>query len=255
MEWKHSVSLDWMKARQKYLTASEVKNLIPFTKTGRSRKIEQEDYLKVYANKLKELTEADCLSFGAAARGHILEPYAIKMFNEAVGAKFFHWDDAIIHDSINSILAFSPDGLNIPQPNSKIDFGDVFLNSTMTFDEMIEVKCYSAERHLIAKYIDKMNLEERWQIAHAFTTSSYLKQAYLVFFNPSMKDYLIWHRYTRDDLKEEIKVIVNVERNWLDFKTELSSGKLYVPSTFLLTDEPFEDKIIAEIEEQMKLNP
>ena len=36
MEWKHKCDLGWLTERQKYLTASDIKSLIPFTKTSTS---------------------------------------------------------------------------------------------------------------------------------------------------------------------------------------------------------------------------
>ena len=77
MDWKHKCSLDWLRERQRYLTATDVKSLIPVTKTGRPRKITDMERLKVRASKMVTLTEEDCWSYGAAARGHLLEPYAI----------------------------------------------------------------------------------------------------------------------------------------------------------------------------------
>ena len=43
MEWKHKCALAWMQERQKFLTASDVKELLPYTATGRAKKITEED--------------------------------------------------------------------------------------------------------------------------------------------------------------------------------------------------------------------
>ena len=81
MNWEHKCSLEWLLERQKYLTASDIKSLVPVTRTGRPRKVDDEAYFRVLASKLTKLTSEDCWSFGAAARGHILEPYAIDALN------------------------------------------------------------------------------------------------------------------------------------------------------------------------------
>ena len=54
-KWFHKCSLDWLRARQNYLTATDVKELLPVTKTGRKRTITDENY-EVYSAKYDELT-------------------------------------------------------------------------------------------------------------------------------------------------------------------------------------------------------
>lgn len=248
MEWKHKCSLAWLQERQRYLTATDIKSLIPVTKTGRPRKITDMDRLKVLAKKRVILTEEDCWSYGAAARGHLLEPYAIDALNDflidlgAPRQMFFHWDDEVIH-VIGSSLAFSPDGLDIPQLHNPGDY------PTM----MAEVKCYSADKHTTLGHTPKMELEERWQIATAMATLDTIKKAYLVLFNPSMQtDRLYVIEYTRDDLVEEIKMVRTIDADWDVF---LCTGMPLPPDVEVYSKTRKELSIIDELERAQRLNP
>lgn len=221
MQWKHQCSLEWMKARQKYLTASDIYKLLPETKTGRPRKITNEDYLKVYASKLECLDESDTFSTGAAARGHILEPYAVEAANALLHSsgllkddeKFYHWDDVVIHQNIVSkqfLLAFSPDALSIPMINNGKVEQLAYDHNDFNNYQMLEIKSYSSEKHLIKIFSDPMQLEERWQIATAMATDKNINYGYLCFYNPKLfdEDLRIYiHTYSRANLANEIKIV------------------------------------------------
>ena len=254
-KWFHKCDLDWLKARQKCLTATDVKELLPFTKTGRKRTITDEHYLKVLAGKLVNLTEDDCISTGAAARGHILEPYAIDRYNkEDFGSNtyLYHWDDVVITRDLKPYsLAFSPDAMNeimyyeIRRDNKRLWNGS---------DARVigEVKSYSPERHLIAGCTPKDELEERWQIATAMAVCESIEEAYLLFYNPSMHDQLYIVDYDRADLINEIDTILEVEQNWLAWINNLGKlDKHYVVSG----NENEEQAIINGIIKQEEFNP
>ena len=221
-KWFHKVDLDWLKARQKCLTATDVMDLIPFTKTGRKRTITDEHYMKVLARKLANLTEDDCVSTGAAARGHILEPYAIDRYNEEDfgGNEFlWHWDDLIVTRSVHQpfALSFSPDAMSL-DPNSPLLLKDsVYQGIGFDVDAIGEVKCYSPERHMLCGYTEKEDLEERWQVATAMAVLDSIKTAYLLFYNPSMQNQLYIVDYDRSDLYDEIDTILQVEKDWLSW--------------------------------------
>lgn len=214
MNWKHKCSLDWLQERQRYLTASDIKKLLPVTKTGRPRKVDELDYVSVMASKMTELTEEDCWSYGVMARGHLLEPYAVAALNQALlenneSDLLFHWDDKLVSVPGREI-AFSPDAMDVGMENS-----DPAKNVTA----IAEIKSYSPDRHLACGYTPKMQLEERWQIATAMALLNNIDHAWLVFYNPKMKfRKLIVIRYDRDDLVEEIDKVLEVERAWHDFK-------------------------------------
>lgn len=245
MNWKHKCSLDWLKARQGHLTASDVKSLLPVTKTGRPRKVTDEDRLKIYANKLIELTEEDCVSTGAMARGHLLEPYAVAELNIVLhkyNAKFqmYHWDDELVCANGRS-LAFSPDAMDVLQGSNPFKATHI-----------AEVKCYSPQAHLQSMRTVKEQLDERWQIATAMAVSPAIEDAYLVFFNPRMFDckLLITH-YSRKDLADEIDQVLKVEGEWDAFLSTLD----FKASARYHSCNADERVIVSELERMQALNP
>lgn len=211
MDWKHKCDLTWLRARQEYLTASEIRALVPVTKTGRPRKVTELDYMRVYANKCVSLTEEDCWSYGAAARGHLLEPYAIDELNMALGDDgimdhLYWWDDKLVSAGTSKI-AFSPDAMDISMDDDVEDASCI-----------AEVKCYGAERHMVTAYTEKDQIEERWQIATAMALLENISHAYLVLFNPSMDlDSLYYIKFERFELSDEIDMIRDVEKEWTKF--------------------------------------
>lgn len=244
MDWKHEVSLDWLSERQEHITASEIRQLVPFTATGRPKKITDSDYMKIYAKKICKLTREDCLSYGAAARGHLLEPFAIDSASRLPGMpKLYHWDDVLItrpgHD-----IAYSPDALNVP------------MESEEPPTILGEIKSYGAERHLTTANTPKNKLEERWQIATAMAVSPTIETAYLILYNPEVQVadsqvYVI--KYTRDELESEINTIFDVEADWLDFckRDILDGADIFVRGMSQTTIYEIE----KEIEHQQQLNP
>jgi hypothetical protein len=211
MEWVHKCSLSWLKRRQSCLTASDVKQLVPYTATGRPRKITNETYLRVMAHKMVDLTEEDCISYGAAARGHLLEPLAVDALNTVEHHEtYYHWDDKII---IRGELGFSPDAMTIEQTD---DIAKIMTEPKLG---IAEIKCYSDEKHLVTAYTDKKSLEERWQIATAMTVLTNIDHAKLVLFNPRMKfRKLFIIDYDRSELQDEIDVVNKIAADWHDFK-------------------------------------
>lgn len=210
MDWKHKVSINWMRDRQEHITASEIRSLIPLTAGGNTRKVTETEYLKVYSKKVACITEADCWSFGAAARGHILEPYAVQTFNGISGKlpTLYHWDDVLIGNGKKHGLSYSPDALDI-------EMGDTAQPTVLG-----EVKSYGTERHLVTAQTPKEKLEERWQIATAMAVSPTIEEAYLILFNPDVKVtagqvYVV--RFDRASLESEIETVLEVEQKWLDY--------------------------------------
>lgn len=248
MEWKHECSFAWMQERQKFLTASDVKALLPYTATGRAKKITEEDYLKVYAKKAVQLTEADCISRGAAARGHILEPFAIEEYNanrESSMPKLIHWDDIVV-GGLRDHLAYSPDAL------------DVSITAMEKPTMLGEVKCYSPERHLSVARMDKMKCEERWQVATAMAVSPTIRTARLILFNPDMRAKsirLFVKTWDRCELMDEIEKIEEVEKGWLDFIDEIDSGKFRMLNDIDLKFVKNAEEIEKIIEEDHRFDP
>lgn len=216
MYWRHEVNRDWMNARSFYLNASSIKKLAPTTATGRKRNITDEDYLAIYAERLKDHQPDDCTSTGVAARGHILEPYAIDAYNTMKTKDeplLYHWDDIVLH---NNTCGFSPDALDIPQ-RSKISKEAETMYSKPTV--LGEVKCYDASKHILTANTPIDKLEERWQIAMAMHVCPTIEQAKLILFNPSMMHSyrLIIRTINKDDLKDELDAIAEIETKWTMF--------------------------------------
>ena len=250
MKWEHKCSLDWLRARQRYLTASDIKALLPITKTGRPRKVTDQDRLRILANKQVVLTEEDCWSSGAAARGHILEPFAVREFNEYAkyyyNEEYYWWDDKLV-SCPDRCIAFSPDAMDVP-----MDDPDAADN----VKQILEVKSYNPERFLLTASMDKADLEERWQIATAMALLPNISGATLELYNPSMRSGQIrWFRFSRLELVKEIEMILKVEEDWKDFcsYSDLALGVFkdsYTEETALS-----ESQIIEAIEERQRLNP
>lgn len=252
MKWEHKCSLDWLRKRQGYLTASDIKSLLPVTKTGRKREVGDLEYLKVMASKMVVLNEEDCMSYGAMARGHILEPYAIdalnKMLVEMQGEKdhemFFWWDDKLVTQP-NRCIAFSPDAMDVPMSDNP-----------EAPSAIAEVKSYDAAHHLMVAYTPKDQIEERWQIATAMALCPQIDHAYLVLFNPKMKyrkTFVI--RFDRSELEDEIAMILEVERNWQEFREAGALSKHSPNGAVFSHHGGSEDSIIAEVEQRQRLNP
>ena len=115
-----------------------------------------------------------------------------------------------------------------------------------------EVKSYSPERHMIAGYTPKDELEERWQIATAMAVCESIEEAYLLFYNPSMRNQLYIVDYDRADLADEIETVLEVEKKWLAWIANL--GKL--DKHYLVTGRVDEEEdIIRGIMKREELNP
>lgn len=244
-----------MRTRQNFLTATDVKELLPYTATGRPRKIGDEQYLKVYGRKLKEIYPDDCISTGMAARGHLLEPYAIGKLNEVSPFEFYWWDDFVVGTHTNG-LAFSPDAMTVPMPEKISTSRDAFCRCkdiSVHPYHIAEVKSYSSERHYLCGNTDPHKLEERWQIATAMATDVNIFSGTIVFFNPSVVNYMFYHTYNRSDLDDEIQDVLGVLDSWLDWKARHLASSTFAMSNLFAS--PFEDKIIANIEEAERLNP
>lgn len=253
--WRHKCSLEWLKERQRYLTASDVKNLLPVTKTGRKRDVSDLEYLKVMSSKMVNLTEEDCWSYGAAARGHLLEPYAVDTLNQVLvemqgedeHETFFWWDDKVVAKHGRAI-AFSPDAMDVPSLGFDIE--------ATPPKAIAEIKSYGAERHLVTAYTPKEQIEERWQIAHAMALCESIDHAYLVLFNPKMKYRKIFViRYDRDDLKSEIEVVLEIEKSWREFREHGPLTVAPINGAIHSHHGGNEDTIIKEIEQRQRLNP
>lgn len=208
LDWRHEVDPRWLVARKRLLTASQIESIIPYTSTGRKRSESSinDAVIKIFADMMSD--ELGVVSTGAAARGHIMEPWAVRQIFAN------HWDDVII--SNNKLgLGWSPDGsVDMPQPHEEPSGPfDIDCNS-VHMEHGVEVKCYSPQRHYEVMLQDPKDRKEKWQIATAFATVPTLKKMTLVLCNPNTQDKFYTHEYLREDLDEEIAEVESVAEDF-----------------------------------------
>lgn len=264
MKWFHRVNMHWYEARKNFLTASDIKTLWPKTKTGRDRKITELDYMKIYFEKSQEVRPDDCDSYDWAARGHILEPYAIKEFNQQrIEQHMYHWDDCIITKD-DCYIAYSPDSLDVSQSFSAVQVETGFVAPSIVG----EVKSYNAAKHIETMMTPKNETEERIQIATALYVSSSIDDGYLILFNPEVEDVpLAWKHWTRSELKDELEIIGKIEYQWESFVDKVSnmsvkqldeycsSGGATVSNTLCTSMSEIISEYMQQQDEERRLNP
>ena len=247
MRWHHEACEQWLAERKKYLTASEIQRLLPTTPTGRKRDVESVQ-LAVWAEKQAGVTQEDIESKAAAARGHLLEPYAIAAFNAiAQRTQLYHWDNMLVYDGLT---AYSPDALDVPM------LGDEPILPALErqFHPSVlgEVKSYAPKTHYLIAKSDKADLDERWQIATAMHVSPMIDQAHLILYNPNVKHPLFVHSYTRAELSSELQVVSEVVEAYWEAVPGIEFG---FNMNVLSYDGPSEQEIIEELQQGMQLNP
>lgn len=222
-EWRHEVSETWLRTRKLYLTASDIKKLVAEAKRIEYGKVELSEskiFAKLYGE--KQSSEIDVESYGAMARGHILEPYAIEEYNKIAGChgsdEIHWWDDAII---CRGRIGFSPDGLDIPKLSGTRVICDGSMLHYKTAKQVgprkiVEVKCYDGGNHFQRKLIGKNNLDERWQIACAMHVCPTIMEGILMFYAPQCCD-MFRRGWYRSGLESEIKMVEVIERMWTMF--------------------------------------
>lgn len=164
---------------------------------------------------------AGIYSVNAAARGHILEKYAIESYNKTPTqgrpSSFFHWDDCIIK---NNGVGWSPDGLDIPQttcfPELTVANDGLVISDGRKLElpkSFIEIKSYSADKHMKRMLTAPSDMPERFQMAVAFFILPSLDEGCLMFYSPDTDlSFATW--YVRDDLKDEIALMSEMAALW-----------------------------------------
>lgn len=218
--WHHEVDPTWLEARRHVLTATDIVNLLPEYK--RWVKAKDPDALPpgfsaLWCQKATEgFDEVD--SWNAAARGHVMEPYAIEDWNMQCLPIFEHWDDCII---VRNGVGFSPDAMTIPQyqvfPALQVSKdGNMLYRSDKKFEQpspamIMEVKCYEPANHMKALCVkDKLDHKEAWQIATAFYVLPKLMEAKLLWYCPNAPFPMHVESYTRVELKDMIDTICKI---------------------------------------------
>lgn len=218
--WSHNVGELWLAARREHLMASEVKNLITDYKRIKAGKIKLPNALqfaKVYGSKMN--CDIDTSSFGAMARGHIMEPYAVEEYNRINDTKFYQWDDKLI---TRGVVGFSPDAMDIPQlPGTKmvVNLDDELVdkngNANPGPNEILEIKSYEAGQAFqrLSMIGRDEPLEERWQIATAMAVCYTIKTGTIMFYLPQC-GLEFSKQYDRADLIDEIDVVMDIAKMW-----------------------------------------
>ncbi len=224
--WYHTVDPDWVKARKHVFTATDLRSLIPAYKRWRKKNDPDAidpDFSALIAEKLSSTKDIEVSSFSWAARGHIMEPYAIKEYNRInPGSKMLHWDDYIIADS-KRLVGFSPDGLDISEHlATQCESGMVprliesreMERMNILPERMVEIKSYSPGRHMKSIMSKPSDLDERYQIAVGMLVCPTIQKGSLVFYNPTINNGVAaggyrQFDYGREDLKEEIDLMSN----------------------------------------------
>ena len=218
--WYHDVSAAWLEARKSVLTATEIKALLPEYRRMQKKPMNPDELSPGFSSFWAEkntITELDTSApSSAAARGHVMEPYAIASWSNQKGKPMYHWDDCVI---TRGLVGFSPDALDIPQLSNdpKLTLSDdrKFLIGDKGFScdvptMAIEVKSYEPKAHWKACIASKMDHDELIQLATAFYVLPELQEARLLFFCPgapiSMKEFV----YKRKELSDLIQMVEDV---------------------------------------------
>lgn len=221
MDWQHQVATEWLAERKKVVTATELVALIPeykrFRKAGGAKPLA---FYALWEEKHSD-SELDPASYGPAARGHIMEPYAVKDYVTNTGKEMYHWDDCII---CNGYLGFSPDAMSIaqvtPDFSLQVQQGQM-KGARYTYKELpkeiVEIKSYGIERHTKCVMSDKFSKQlekERMQMAAAMLVLPELEKVTLLLYCPQAVHSFDLKEFTREELKEDIDLLQEVIDLW-----------------------------------------
>lgn len=232
MRYEHEVSIDWLRARQGYLTASDVCKMMTDINRLRQGKTTIErcrSFAKVLGSKLNLFPDTQSPS-SAAARGHFMEPYAVEEWEAVRKEGVTHWDDFLLA-SDETLLAFSPDALDVDQPMgvcSTVEADGSFYDSFSALvspTALLEVKCYDDGAHFQRK-LDAMAgvlPDERWQVAVAMAVCPCIRRGTVVWYAPQCRDWFDV-AFEREDLEEEIAVVLDASVWWKRFLEHMESS-------------------------------
>lgn len=231
-DWYHEVSEDWLRARRTVLTATEIKSLVAtykrFPQKDKEAGVVPPAFAALWGDKHSDEWPIDTASYGAAARGHICEPYAVREYNKRNDpARFYHWDDCII---ARGLVGFSPDALDIPQRTKdvKLEVNGKMLASSMgpicgLPEEAMEIKSFEPAQHMKAIATPKMKRDQIMQLATSMYVVPSLKRVVLMFYCPSSPIPVYEEAYTRDELKDEIKMVECISAMYEDTSQKMEN--------------------------------
>lgn len=224
--WYHEVSPGWLLARKQFFTATDAVKLRPAYKRAMKAGWKPGDDVPEFVALSME-KQSDQVNeikvFGSAARGHIMEPYAVKELHWILKEDVVHMDDVLFY---RDDYGFSPDAtsrLVLPveahaDPNKKD--AEKFIVQP---EFVVEIKSYEPWKHgktiATGKYED-----ERLQLAMAFKVFDEMEYSYLFFYCPAANSYELI-RLNRTDLEDEIKMIDGMLYMWRNIHpVQLFSG-------------------------------
>lgn len=214
--WHHEVSADWMKARKKYLMASDIVALLPAYKRAKKAKWTPgtivPEFAALYAEKQSDMA-LKTETWDAAARGHFMEPYAVRELCEIIQTNLDHWDDILIHTK-DGTLGFSPDALDWRQEYFIDEMCADDLDGKVEF--VAEIKCYEPKKHMKSVLANKFDLPEMYQLAVAFCVMPYVQIGGLFFYCPSAPIPMKYTRVERKDLADHFATIDGIREIWRD---------------------------------------
>ena len=213
-DWRHEASVDWCVARCKYLSATNFVKLKSSVSKASQAALAGEKLLPAFAGLWEEkmsCPDIETMSYAEAARGHVMEPYAVESYNAAEpDVLMYHWDDALL---FRDDIAFSPDAMDIPQTGKLSNIIEHNVD-TVNPEHIMEIKSYGTCGHGQAIATNKTAYTERFQIAWAMYVAPSIKDATLLFYNPSAYHQLYPVFYTREDLEKEIQLAEQVHDLW-----------------------------------------
>jgi len=256
-DWEHEVEVAWLEARREVITATELARLRPklarMTNAQRMGKQPHPDFVMLYGSK-QESGRPDPRSFGAAARGHVMEPYAVREFNhraEELGWEdvphFYHWDDMlIVCPGLGA--GYSPDAMDASMTAAAKEAARECVAGlselTPRPTAMLEVKCYDAAHHYKAGMTEPSSLPERYQVAAAMCVDRKIERGWLAFYNPGVPDHMFTVGYTREELADEVAELDEVLRIW--HETVRAMARLPRAGTPLYTEDQIHDDMLAD---------
>lgn len=257
--WTHDVSAAWLEARKSVLTATEIKSLWPEYKKLQKKPLDPGDippgFAGVWAEKNSD-SELDTSSPSfAAARGHVMEPYAVESWNAqtAAGPSMFHWDDCVI---MRNGVGFSPDAMNTPQyklvPSMMVRPDGMQLmiggkDEQYSPTEIMEIKSYEPKAHMKALLVkDKMKRDELMQVAVAFYVLPKLQYAYLVFFCPAAPISMDVIMYTREEMQDMIDDVSGIADMYYKVAGTLEDMKAKADWHASFTEQEIWDEFVSE---------
>lgn len=213
--WTHEVSADWLRARRGVLSATDISKLLPAYKRVLKKKPGKDEiipeFAAVWAEKHSKNAPDTSSPSSAAARGHIMEPWAVKAWNKEMYPPMFHWDDVVIK---HGLLGFSPDALDVEQPRGCVELKvskDHIVGISGSQPKCgIEIKSYEVGHHMKCVLEDRMNHSELMQIAVAFAVLPSLQTMSLMYFCPGAPIEVWVDRYERAELEDKINLALDV---------------------------------------------